>query len=47
MGQSNSSIEAQELCTGQWISSNNVELIDIFIDVGKSAKTFERPDFIS
>ena len=46
LGQSNSSIEAQELCTDQWILNNNVELVDTFIDVCKSAKTFERPDFI-
>jgi site-specific DNA recombinase len=46
IGQSNSSIEAQELCTDQWIISNNNELIDTFIDIGKSAKTFDRPDFI-
>lgn len=46
LGQSNGSIEAQELCTNQWILNNNVELVDTFIDVGKSAKTFERPDFI-
>lgn len=39
LGQSNGSIEAQELCTDQWISFNNAELIDTFIDVGKSAKT--------
>lgn len=46
LGQSNGSIEAQELCTDQWISNNNAELVDTFVDVGKSAKTFERPDFI-
>lgn len=46
LGQSNGSIESQELCTDQWISFNNAELIDTFIDVGKSAKTFDRPDFI-
>jgi site-specific DNA recombinase len=46
LGQSNCSIEAQELCTDQWISFNNGELIDTFIDVGKSAKTFDRPDFM-
>lgn len=46
LGQSNSSIEAQELCTDQWILNNDAELVDTFIDVGKSAKTFERPDFI-
>ncbi|WP_278020834.1 recombinase family protein [Flavobacterium ginsengisoli] len=46
LGQSNGSIEAQELCTDKWISDNCAELVDTFVDVGKSAKTFERPDFI-
>ena len=46
IGQSNGSIERQELYTDQWIKSNNVELVDTFIDRGKSAKTFDRPDFI-
>ena len=46
LGQSNGSIERQELYTDQWLSYNNVELIDTFIDRGKSARTFDRPDFI-
>jgi len=46
LGQSNGSIEAQELCTDQWIENNNAELVDTFINIGKSAKNFERPDFI-
>ena len=46
LGQSNGSIERQELYTDQWIKFNNVELVDTFIDRGKSAKTFDRPDFI-
>lgn len=46
IGQSNGSIERQELGTDQWIKSNNIELVDTFIDRGKSAKTFDRPDFI-
>ena len=46
LGQSNGSIERQELYTDQWIKSNNIELVDTFIDRGKSAKTFDRPDFI-
>ena len=46
IGQSNGSIERQELYTDQWIKSNNIELVDSFIDRGKSAKTFDRPDFI-
>lgn len=43
--QSHSSIERQELYTDQWLKNNNVELVDTFIDRGKSAKTFDRPDF--
>ena len=46
IGQSNSSIERQELYTDQWLKYNDVELVDTFIDRGRSAKTFERPDFI-
>ncbi len=46
IGQSNGSIERQELYTDQWISHNKVELVDTFIDRGRSAKTFDRPDFI-
>lgn len=46
VGQSNGSIERQELYTDQWIKFNDVELVDTFIDRGKSAKTFDRPDFI-
>ncbi|PYF68392.1 recombinase family protein [Pedobacter nutrimenti] len=46
LGQSNGSIEAQQLCTDQWITFNNAELVDTFIDIGKSARTFDRPDFI-
>ncbi|MCA5004963.1 recombinase family protein [Sphingobacterium bovistauri] len=46
LGQSNGSIERQELYTDQWLKFNNVELVDTFIDRGKSARTFDRPDFI-
>ncbi|MBF9252122.1 recombinase family protein [Pontibacter sp. 172403-2] len=46
LGQSNGSIERQELYTDQWIKFNDVELVDTFIDRGKSARTFDRPDFI-
>ncbi len=46
IGQSNGSIERQELYTDQWLKNNNVELVDTFIDRGKSATTFDRPDFI-
>lgn len=45
-GQSNSSIEKQDLYTSQWLERNNVQLTDTFIDAGHSAKTFDRPDFI-
>ena len=45
LGQSNGSIERQELYTDQWLQYNKVELVDTFIDRGKSAKTFDRPDF--
>jgi DNA invertase Pin-like site-specific DNA recombinase len=46
LGQSNGSIERQELYTDQWLQFNKVELVDTFVDRGKSAKTFDRPDFI-
>ncbi len=46
LGQSNGSIERQEMYTDQWLQFNKVELVDSFIDRGKSAKTFDRPDFI-
>lgn len=46
LGQSNGSIERQELYTDQWINYNAIELVDTFIDRGKSARTFDRPDFI-
>ncbi|MCX8524722.1 recombinase family protein [Chryseobacterium formosus] len=45
LGQSNGSIERQELYTDQWLAFNDVTLIDTFIDRGKSARTFDRPDF--
>jgi len=44
VGQSNGSIEWQEMYTRPWFDRNNVELIDTFIDAGYSAKTFDRPD---
>jgi len=46
LGQSNGSIERQELYTDQWLKFNDVELVDTFTDRGKSARTFDRPDFI-
>ena len=44
-GQSNSSIEWQDLYTQQWCERTGVEIVDTFIDAGHSAKTFDRPDF--
>jgi site-specific DNA recombinase len=44
LGQSNGSIERQELYTDQWLKVNAVELVDTFIDRGKSARTFDRPN---
>lgn len=46
LGQSNGSIERQELYTDQYLQYNNIQLVDTFIDRGKSAKSFDRPDFI-
>jgi DNA invertase Pin-like site-specific DNA recombinase len=46
IGQSNGSIERQELYTDQYLQYNNIQLVDSVIDRGKSAKTFDRPDFI-
>ncbi|MCQ6959285.1 recombinase family protein [Mucilaginibacter aquariorum] len=45
LGQSNGSIERQELYTDQYIEYNKILLVDTFIDRGHSAKTFDRPDF--
>lgn len=45
-GQSVCSIERQEMITDNWLKFNGVELIDSFVDQGKSARTFDRPDFI-
>lgn len=44
-GQSNGSIERQELYTDQWLCNNHVMLVDTFKDEGSSARTFDRPDF--
>ena len=46
LGQSNGSIERQELYIDQYLQYNNIQLVDSFIDRGRSAKTFDRPDFI-
>ncbi len=44
IGQSNGSIETQDMYTKPWFERNNVELIDTFIDAGYTARTFDRPD---
>jgi DNA invertase Pin-like site-specific DNA recombinase len=46
LGQSNGSIERQEIVTDQWLSFNQVGLVDTFIDRGHTARNFDRPDFI-
>ncbi|WP_367867115.1 recombinase family protein [Pedobacter sp. WC2423] len=46
LGQSNGSIERQKIYTDQWLKNHDVELVDSFIDNGKTAKNFDRPDFI-
>ncbi|SCW48948.1 recombinase family protein [Mucilaginibacter sp. NFR10] len=46
LGQSNGSIERQEMYTDQYIQYNNITLVDTFIDRGHSAKIFDRPDFM-
>ena|ERR1035437_3844548 len=43
-GQSNSSIERQDMITGEWSKFSNVVIADTFIDEGHTAKTFDRPD---
>lgn len=43
--QSNGSIERQDLYTEHWMMANKVEVVDTFIDRGRSARTFNRPDF--
>ena len=43
-GQSNHSIERQNIVTGEWMKHNDVLIADTFIDEGHSAKTFDRPD---
>lgn len=35
IGQSNGSIEQQELYTDQWLKFNKVDLVDTFIDRGR------------
>lgn len=42
--QSQHSIERQEMLNGSWARSNDVAIVDAFIDKGYSARTFDRPD---
>ena len=44
--QSENSIERQRVVTDHYIEFHKINLVDTFIDRGKSAKTFDRPDFI-
>ena len=44
--QSVGSIERQELYTDHWMKNNNACLVDTFVDRGRSARTFDRPDFL-
>lgn len=44
-GQSNSSIERQDIYTASWFDRSDTQIVDTFIDEGYSAKTFDRPDF--
>lgn len=43
-GQSNSSIERQDIITENWYRNNDVENCDTYKDEGYSARTFDRPD---
>jgi site-specific DNA recombinase len=43
-GQSNSSIERQDIITENWRNNNDVENCGIYKDEGFSARTFDRPD---
>lgn len=43
-GQSQHSIERQEMITESWLTYNKVELVDTFTDEGQSARSFDRPD---
>lgn len=43
-GQSNSSIERQDMITSDWAKYSKVSIIDTFSDEGYSAKNFDRPD---
>jgi site-specific DNA recombinase len=43
-GQSQHSIERQDMITAEWNNRNKIEVVDTFIDEGYSARNFDRPD---
>lgn len=43
--QSNHSIAGQQMMVQSWCERNEVEIVDVFKDVGFSARNFDRPDF--
>ena len=43
-GQSNHSIDRQDMVTSFWSKNAEVEITDTFIDEGYSATNFDRPD---
>jgi DNA invertase Pin-like site-specific DNA recombinase len=43
--QSNFSLDGQDRYNKRWAEKNNVEIVATFIDDGKSAKNFDRPDW--
>jgi len=43
-GQSQHSIERQDMITASWINYQQITITDTFIDEGYSARTFDRPD---
>lgn len=43
-GQSNYSIERQDMINDSWMKYHNIQLVDSFNDEGYTARTFDRPD---
>lgn len=43
--QSNYSIEGQRMHILSWCERNHVEVVDVFVDEGYSARNFDRPDY--
>lgn len=43
-GQSQHSIERQDIVTATWIASHKIQVLDTFIDEGETARNFDRPD---